>query len=40
MFTVPLGLYTGEEVHAAEAQSMSGDQGYVHLQKTKSKKAQ
>lgn len=34
MLTIPLSLYTGEEVHTTEAQSMGRDQGYVHLQKT------
>lgn len=33
MLTIPLSLYTGEEVHTTEAQSMGRDQGYVHLQK-------
>lgn len=33
-FTIPLGFNTGEEVHTTEAQSVSRNQGYVHLQKT------
>lgn len=34
MLTIPLSLYTGEQVHTAEAQCMGRDQGYVHLQET------
>lgn len=33
IFTIPLGFNTGEEVHTTEAQGVSRDQGYVHLQK-------
>lgn len=33
-FTIPLDFNTGEEVHTTEAQSVSRNQGYVHLRKT------
>lgn len=36
--TIPLCLYTGEEVHTTEAQGMGRDQGYVHLWKKGQKK--
>lgn len=29
--TIPLDLYTGEEVHTTEAQGVGRDQCYVHL---------
>lgn len=29
--TVPLDFNAGEEVHAAEAEGVGGDHGYVHL---------
>lgn len=32
IFTIPLGFNTGEEVHTTEAQGVSRDQGYVHLE--------
>lgn len=33
IFTIPLSFNTGEEVHTTEAQGVSRNQGYVHLQK-------
>lgn len=31
IFTIPLRFNTGEEVHTAEAQGVSRNQGYIHL---------
>lgn len=38
IFTIPLHFNAGEEVYTAEAQGMSRNQGYIHLQKWERKK--
>lgn len=38
IFTIPLHFNAGEEVYTAEAQGMSRNQGYIHLQKWEQKR--